>query len=126
MKLFKFIQLLLFILNFNSCISQNKDSNHSITIDNFKKEIINNNAQIIDVRTTYEFNKGAIKNAQNISILDFQFQEKVNHLNKDIPVYVYCPSGVRSAKACKKLKKLGFKYVFDYSGGYKEWIELEK
>ena len=126
MKLFKYILLLLFTIYFTSCNSQNYRSSDTITIENFKKEIINNNAQIIDVRTAYEFNKGAIKNAQNISILDFQFEEKVNQLNKDVPVYVYCHSGVRSAKACKKLKKLGFKFVYDYSGGYKEWIELEK
>lgn len=125
MRLLNFIVVFL-LLNFTNCNSQNKTSENKISFKTLNKELTNKNLQLIDVRTAYEFKKGAIGNATNISILDLNFNKKIGQLNKEAPVYVYCQSGVRSAKACKKLRKFGFKFVYDYSGGYKEWSEIEK
>lgn len=76
------------------------------------------NVQLIDVRTKEEFEAGAISGAVNLNILDGTFQDNINTLDKEKPVYVYCAKGGRSAKAAKLLVQQGFKEVIDLKGGY--------
>ena len=40
---------------------------------------------------------------------------------KDIPVYVYCRSGGRSASAARKMEELGFVKVYNLDGGIGGW-----
>lgn len=77
--------------------------------------------QLIDVRTVDEFKEGHLKNAQNICVTDGDFEENVAKLDKDQPVYLYCRSGKRSAKAAEILKDLGFKEIYDMDGGILNW-----
>ena len=74
-------------------------------------------AQLVDVRTKDEFAVSHLKDAQNICVTDTDFKQKVAHLDKDKPVYVYCKKGGRSAQASKILKALGFTKIFDLQGG---------
>lgn len=88
-----------------------------------------NSHQLIDVRTVDEFKEGHLKNAQNICVTDGDFEENVAKLDKDQPVYLYCRSGKRSAKAAEILKDLGFKEIYDMDGGILNWkseiLEIE-
>lgn len=89
-----------------------------------------NSHQLIDVRTIEEFDEGHLKKAQNICVTDSDFKENVAKLDKSQPVYVYCRSGKRSAKAAEILKDMGFKEIYDMEGGFLKWedenLEIEK
>lgn len=77
--------------------------------------------QLVDVRTPEEYAVSHLKNAQNICVTDDDFRDKVVSLDKYKPVYVYCRSGGRSAKAAKILKEMGFTKVYDLQGGITNW-----
>ncbi len=79
------------------------------------------NVQIIDVRTPEEFADGHIQNAVNIDYFSKSFSVNISKLNKQKTLLVYCAAGGRSATAAKELKKLGFKKVYDLTGGYDDW-----
>ncbi len=77
-----------------------------------------NGGQLIDVRTPEEYTEGKIENAQNIDFYANDFKSKIEALDKSKPVFVYCRSGGRSAKAANIFKEAGFKEIYDLQGGY--------
>ncbi len=77
--------------------------------------------KIIDVRTPAEFSNGHIINAINIDYNAPDFNMKLLTLDKEGVYLVYCQAGFRSAKAGEKMLTLGFKEVYNLSGGIKEW-----
>jgi rhodanese-related sulfurtransferase len=83
----------------------------------------NSSIQLVDVRTAEEYGVTHLKNAQNICVTEDDFQEKVKTLDKDKPVYVYCKSGGRSARAAKILAEMGFTQIYDLAGGITAWEE---
>ncbi len=77
--------------------------------------------QILDVRTRDEFAAGYIDQAMQADWLQpAQFSDRTQYLKKDLPVYVYCASGVRSKSAASALAKQGFT-VYTLVGGLMEW-----
>ncbi|SDD86905.1 thioredoxin domain-containing protein [Niabella drilacis] len=76
---------------------------------------------ILDVRTPDEYTAGHIAGAVNINWLDSSFSRKALLLPKELPVYVYCLSGGRSAKAAAYLRSKGFKQVYEMEGGMLKW-----
>ena len=110
---------LLLIFSFYSC---NENKSNLISAIDFNKMIkLDKSAIIIDVRTPEEFNKGHLKNSLNVNWFDENFDENVEIFSKDLPVFVYCLSGGRSAKANEKIQSLGFKNVYELDGGILEW-----
>jgi thioredoxin 1 len=89
----------------------------------FNQKISSGDVQLLDVRTTEEFNQGHIDNAMNIDIKSKEFDSKASGLYQDIPVYVYCKSGRRSSDAANRLKDMGFKEVYELKGGISAWNE---
>jgi phage shock protein E len=87
------------------------------------KEAIEENPslQLIDVRTPQEYKSGYIQAAKNIDVNSSDFIAKMSKQDKSKPVYLYCRSGMRSAKASKLLVKMGFEEIFDLKGGYMAW-----
>ncbi len=80
--------------------------------------------QILDVRSREEFETGYIPKSRRICWLDEAFAESVRKsLDPSKPVFVYCQSGRRSAKAAAELVKLGFKDVRDLQGGVNQWAK---
>lgn len=79
------------------------------------------NAFVLDVRTPQELESGFIKGAENYNMYDQDFEEKINHLDKTQPVFVYCQVGGRSAQAFDMLKKKGFEEVYELNGGMNAW-----
>ena len=80
------------------------------------------NAVILDVRTQDEFNEGFIANAINIDIHRGEdFVNEIEALDKSKNYYVYCRSGMRSAKACEIMNQLGFENAYNLIGGITEW-----
>ena len=76
---------------------------------------------LLDVRTPQEVAAGALPECLNLDIYDDSFKQKVQELDRDKPVYIYCKSGGRSAQAASYLQGLGFKEVYDMAGGYDLW-----
>lgn len=77
--------------------------------------------QLLDVRTAEEVAQGSIAGAVNIDVLQDGFTEKINPLNKELPIYVYCKKGGRSNRAAQILKEAGFKEIYDLQGGITNW-----
>jgi rhodanese-related sulfurtransferase len=82
---------------------------------------MNQDVQLIDVRTSEEYSKGFIEEAQNIDYNSTDFANKISKLDKNKPVLLYCAMGGRSSKASKVFKSLGFKKIYDLKGGFLSW-----
>ena len=80
------------------------------------------NAVLLDVRTEQEWEEGIIPNALMIDFNKGQeFIDAVDQLDKSKNYYVYCRSGVRSAKACDIMNELGFDTTYNLLGGFMQW-----
>ncbi len=79
------------------------------------KELLKNNAKIIDVRSQGEYRSGHIKGSLNIPLESITTGVKKHKISKDTPIILYCASGARSSSAKRFLKKDGFTSV--YNGG---------
>ncbi|MTI32956.1 rhodanese-like domain-containing protein [Xanthovirga aplysinae] len=88
------------------------------------KQVIMSKADIIllDVRTPGELASGKLEGAISIDYNAEGFEEKVQKLDPNKQIYVYCRSGRRSEKASEILSKFGFE-VFDLKGGILSWEE---
>lgn len=94
----------------------------SISANDMASELKNNKkVQVLDVRTAGEFSSGHIPKAKNINVINGSFKNKIQELDKSKIYYVYCRSGMRSAKACKILSKYGFEKVYNLRGGIMAW-----
>ncbi|OWR15427.1 rhodanese-like domain-containing protein [Chryseobacterium sp. VAUSW3] len=83
------------------------------------KALVENGAQIIDVRTPAEYSSGSIRNSKNIPLQ--QLVSEVEKLDLKKPIITCCASGMRSASAKAILKQNGFEV---YNGG--GWNALQK
>lgn len=79
------------------------------------RQTLQSGAVLLDVRSTDEFNRGALPNAKNIplAILPMLAHE---HLERDNPVLIYCQAGGRAIMAEKILASLGFTNVTNIGG----------
>jgi rhodanese-related sulfurtransferase len=90
-----------------------------ISTSELKNELKDKNKQYIDVRTPGEFKVNHIRGFKNMPL--HQLAQKSNELSKDKEVVVICQSGMRSQKATKVLKKLGFNKITNVKGGVSAW-----
>ena len=100
-------------------VKYNKKTIPYIQIEEFKKL---KSPIIFDTREQKEFNVSHIKNAFCIGYDKFNskiVKEKYKNFNDTI--IVYCSVGIRSEIIGTKLKKLGYKNVFNLYGGIFEW-----
>lgn len=87
----------------------------------FKEAITQKAVQVLDVRTSGEFNAGHIPQALQANWLDKkEFADRTQHLDKSKPVYIYCQVGGRSASAQTYLAEQGYK-VINLEGGMSNW-----
>jgi thioredoxin len=121
MKFFKILSLLLFTF-LVACNNQTTKPFESIAPKEFAEKIkTTQNPQILDVRTSDEFESEHLKNAVNLNWNGEDFSAKAEAYDKSKPVFVYCLSGGRSKKAAAKLKELGFTTVYELDGGIMNW-----
>mgnify|MGYP006286845183 FL=1 len=78
-------------------------------------------AYLLDVRTPREYASGHLKDARNVDITQSGFKEAIAKLDTSRPVYLYCRSGARSAKAASIVHSQGFAQVAHLSGGLRNW-----
>ncbi|KXB31943.1 sulfurtransferase [Dechloromonas denitrificans] len=79
-------------------------------------------AHIVDVREADEFAAGHLPEARNIPLA--KLADRVSEIEKfkDKPLIVCCAAGMRSAKGCGELGKLGFSRVYSLAGGVDAWV----
>lgn len=98
-----------------------------LTVDEFEKGIGNANSQLLDVRTAGEFRSGHIAHALQADWTNQdQFHNRVQHLDKTKPLYVYCASGGRSKAAAQWFRSNGYNQVYELTGGFIKWKAADK
>lgn len=100
-------------------VKYNKKTIPYLTIEQFKKL---NNTILLDTREQKEFDVSHIKNAYCVGYDRFnskKIKEKFKNFNDTI--VVYCSVGIRSEIIGTKLKKMGYKNVYNLYGGIFEW-----
>lgn len=126
MKKSQLVFIVVSVLLLVGCQQKTDSSIQVITPEELLSEMeTEESVQLIDVRTSEEFFEGHIGSAQNICITEDDFEEKVKLLDKSKPVYVYCRTGGRSARAAKKLQEMGFSKIYDMQGGIQLWQQKE-
>lgn len=80
------------------------------------RALVEKNACIVDVREADEFALSHINGAINLPLSEIR--QRTDELPKDQPLYLHCRSGQRSYNAVLALQKMGFKDVYNVSGGF--------
>ena len=117
---------------FNSCYSIilsvlllacNAQTKTALTASEFQKNILGaDSIQLLDVRTPSEYYSGHIKNSLQADWTDkIEFNRRIEYIDKNKPVYVYCLSGGRSSAAAKEMRANGYTEVYELTGGINAW-----
>jgi thioredoxin len=92
-----------------------------LNTQDFAKAIAGGKVQVLDVRTADEYKSGHLDKALQANWLDRnEFNDRTSHLDKNLPVYIYCLSGGRSGAAAEALREKGIK-VTNMEGGINAW-----
>lgn len=76
---------------------------------------------IIDVRKFEDYKRGSIENSINIPINEFN--QKIDTIPKDKPVYLLCYTGDKSIDITYMLSDLGYD-AYNVEGGYRAYLQL--
>ncbi|HET7579967.1 MAG TPA: rhodanese-like domain-containing protein [Bacillales bacterium] len=90
----------------------------NISTAELKHELKDKKKQFID-GTPGEYKGNHIREFRNIPLQ--QLSHKAQTLSKEREVVVICQSGMRSTRASKRLKRLGFDHVTNVKGGMNAW-----
>ena len=87
------------------------------------ENLLDKKVLILDLRTEKEFMSGNIQGSFNLDFQKREFIDTLERLDKEKEYLIYCASGNRSLKASHIMKSLGFKTIYNYKKGYKDWIK---
>ncbi|HTD28777.1 MAG TPA: rhodanese-like domain-containing protein [Xanthomonadaceae bacterium] len=79
------------------------------------------NALVVDVSATPDFEKGHVVGSRSVVMSQFDPENKQLAKVRELPVAVVCRNGTTSAIAAKRLVKAGFKNVHWLDGGVAAW-----
>lgn len=77
---------------------------------------------LVDVRTKFEYNNGHMEGAINIPLDNLR--ERLDELNKNKLIVIYCQVGLRGYYADRILTQYGYK-VLNVTGGYKSAMNMD-
>jgi rhodanese-related sulfurtransferase len=86
------------------------------------RKMVDEGAQLIDVRADHEWEAGRITGATHIPLPELP--QRTGELDKDRPVVIYCRGGNRSSMAAAALAETGFDAV-KLTEGIVGWSEAE-
>ncbi|MBL0349069.1 MAG: rhodanese-like domain-containing protein [Elusimicrobia bacterium] len=91
----------------------------TIPVEEFRRALETGNALAVDVREPDEFRHERIANTVNhpLSRLD----RTLNTLPRDRDLYVFCQTGIRTARAVEVLSQAGFARIRFVDGGVDAW-----
>ena len=114
---------IIFTLNLCACLPSIGQNENELSAKKFAALLSQTpDAQIVDARTPEEFAQKRLSKAVNINYQGTDFEVKLEKLDKQKPVFIYCLAGVRSAKAATVMRTKGFKQVYEMQGGLAKWI----
>lgn len=93
-----------------------------ITVITFKHRMEEPNTVVLDVRTPEEAAEVNIPGSVNINLFSPDFVNRIQELDPSKTYLVYCRSGARSAQACNMMAQMGFKDLYNLSGGIFSWL----
>lgn len=115
---------ILFVVLCFSCGA--KEEVKAVSTEELQRLVEKDTIQLVDVRTTREYNDGYIQKAILIDVISSNFVNKAKkQLDKKTPVYLYCRTGRRSIKAATILQKEGYDVRY-LEGGYTAWNKKTK
>ena len=93
----------------------------TLLADQFQAAIDKKEGTFVDLREAKDFEKGHVEGAKNLDVKNID-SELAGLLpsDKNSPLYFYCYSGNRSAKAAQKATELGYTNVYNAWDGAKE------
>ena len=95
-----------------------------INIDAFDAvKLINNDAVIVDLRSSDAHARGHIVNARSIPSDELEAKLSTLTEHKSTPVIAVCDSGISSTRAVNTLRQQGFESVYGLKGGMNGWSQ---
>jgi rhodanese-related sulfurtransferase len=82
-------------------------------------------ALVLDVSPSSEFDKGHIAGARGVPLGQLEPDHKLLGKDKDRPIVLVCRTGQSSAQAATKLVKAGFTRVHWLDGGLPAWQQVD-
>ena len=83
------------------------------------------NALVVDLRPSADFEKGHIPGSKNVQMSQFDPENKQLAAAKALPVVLVCKTGQTANAAAKRLKKAGFEHVYVLDGGIGAWQQAD-
>lgn len=81
---------------------------------------------VLDVRTDREFTERRLPDAVQANFLSPRFRKRIQALDRDRPMLVYCRTGRRSSRAVRVLMDEGFTQIYHLDGGITAWTAAEE
>lgn len=112
-------------LNIAGFVASNKvrGTGYAVTPEEFAEARKKSRVQILDVRTAREHQDACVEGSVNIPVNELR--GRLDSLDKNTPVYVYCAVGFRGYLAVKMLRNSGFE-AYNVSGGMETITRLQK
>ncbi|MCH6255923.1 rhodanese-like domain-containing protein [Puniceicoccaceae bacterium K14] len=76
---------------------------------------------VLDLRISEETAMGKIESAVELDFFRKDFVQKLEAMDRSMPIYVYCGSGSRSMSTSNLLVELGFDEIVNLVGGFFAW-----
>jgi len=126
-----FIILIICMFPFFSASAQVQSSAYNLTLKTLLSHSVTevtvpqlkamNDALLLDAREWNEYQVSHLKNATFVGYDQFDMN-KLELINKNQKIVVYCSVGYRSEKIAEKLKQAGYTNVSNLYGGIFEWV----
>ncbi|MBL7856975.1 MAG: rhodanese-like domain-containing protein [Cyclobacteriaceae bacterium] len=122
MKNFPLGILFILLTILTSCSAQQASGSKTINVTTFlSMRSKNTMLSVLDVRTPAEIAEGKIEGAMTMDYSQPDFSNRIDKLDKNQPIVVYCAVGGRSSSAAEIMRKKGFKEVYNLEGGIQAW-----
>jgi rhodanese-related sulfurtransferase len=112
-------------VNYQKFLKTIYDDFPTISVAEASKKLKNSNYIFLDSREKNEFIVSHIPGAIWIGFEDFN-ETRFKNISKKKTIIIYCSVGARSQSIGKKLKKIGYKNIFNLYGGLFQWVNDEK
>jgi rhodanese-related sulfurtransferase len=113
------ITLVVLIALFIGNIITDKYKKYEDIDTNIAIDLMDGDIQILDVREEKERIGGHIKNDKHIPMASVK--SRIDELERDKKILVYCRSGNRSSHICGTLTRADFTSVYNLKGGFTAW-----
>jgi rhodanese-related sulfurtransferase len=92
-----------------------------LSVAEVKDMVENGRVQVVDVRESWEYEKGHVPGAEHIAVASV-FARRTE-LSRDKDIVFVCAVGQRSALACEMAAAAGLTRLYNLEGGTEAWIK---